>query len=164
LISSSTPNCTSICLSMHPGRPVISPHHLPHDQHCLNNIIHHNHEGLAITGVRPLQQTRTYSRFDLSRLLRCIHHAPTPPCTFGTGSNRLQGSRVFYHVSVRDNSVQTSRVCSMQTDKCRVFTGFDSKVQLKVRAPNFVCVTSSFVMYAKHSHMDCKRRKTCPFG
>jgi hypothetical protein len=33
------------CLSM-PGRPVTSPHHLPHDQHCLNtlNIIHHNRD------------------------------------------------------------------------------------------------------------------------
>jgi hypothetical protein len=83
-----------------------------------------------------------------------------------SGSNRLQGIRVLCHVKVRDNSVQTSRVCSMQTDKCRVFTGFDSKGQLKVRAPIlFVSLPFSSCIpspMTKSHTPHCKRRKTYP--
>jgi hypothetical protein len=81
-----------------------------------------------------------YPRFDLTGLEMHSLRSNTVACSAmrvcKAGSNRLQRNRVLCHVSVRNNIVQTSGVCSMQTDKCRVFTGFDSKVQLKVRAPS----------------------------
>ena len=93
--------------------------------------------------------------------LRCIHYTPTP-----WRANLEAIACKPCRVPCQDNSVQTSRVCSMQTDKCRVFTGFDSKVQLKVRAPiSFVSLPLSSCMPSLKLDLNrtvCKRRKTHP--